>query len=50
MRLTDIIETDKKAELVCHYCNKKYIFCIDELNQLLEEERKESKCKKQLLL
>jgi molecular chaperone Hsp33 len=38
--LTDIIETDKKAELVCHYCNKKYIFCIDELNQLLEEKKR----------
>ncbi len=34
--LCDIIEKDKKAELICHFCNKKYLFTEDELRKLIE--------------
>ena len=27
--LNDIVEKDKKAELICHFCNKKYLFTED---------------------
>lgn len=33
--LTDLIETDGHAELVCHFCNTAYEFEKDELSQLL---------------
>lgn len=35
--LEDIIKADGKAELVCHFCNKKYEFNESELNKLIEE-------------
>lgn len=35
--LKEIIEKDKKAELVCHFCNKKYQFSKEELENLLED-------------
>ncbi len=35
--LTDIIESDGKAELVCSFCQKKYVFTEDELRALLLE-------------
>ena len=35
--LEDIIKEDKKAELVCHFCNKKYQFTKEELEKLLED-------------
>lgn len=35
--LEDIIKEDEKAELVCHFCNKKYQFTKEELEKLLEE-------------
>jgi len=38
--LIDIIEKDKRAEVVCHYCNKKYVFEEEELKELLERKRK----------
>ncbi len=34
--LKSIIENDKKAELVCHFCNKKYQFSENELNEILD--------------
>jgi molecular chaperone Hsp33 len=34
--LRDIIEEDGKAELKCHFCNKKYMFNKEELTQLLD--------------
>lgn len=34
--LQDIINTDGKAELVCHFCNKKYYFSKTELEELLK--------------
>ncbi len=34
--LQDIIEKDEKAELVCHFCNKKYNFSKEELEALLK--------------
>jgi len=33
--LEEIIEVDKKAELVCQFCNKKYEFSEQELNEIL---------------
>lgn len=33
--LEDILKNDGKAELVCHYCNKKYNFNADELKELI---------------
>ena len=35
--LEDIIKEDEKAELVCHFCNKKYQFTKEELEKLLED-------------
>ena len=35
--IRDIIEKDGKAELVCHFCNKKYVFKEKELRNLIEE-------------
>ena len=34
--LNDIIEKDKKAELICHFCNKKYFFTEQELKKLVK--------------
>ncbi len=34
--LTDIYETDKQAELNCHFCNKKYLFTEDALKDILD--------------
>lgn len=33
--LNNIIEQDKKAEIVCHFCNKKYEFSEEELKSLI---------------
>ena len=35
--LEKIIKEDGKAELVCHFCNKKYNFNKEELEKLLEK-------------
>ncbi len=35
--LQKIIEEDKKAEVVCHFCNQKYTFTEDELKCLIED-------------
>ena len=35
--ISDIIEKDGRAELVCHFCNKKYVFDENELKKILEE-------------
>lgn len=34
--LKDIIHKDGKAELICHFCNKKYQFTKEELEEILE--------------
>ena len=34
-KLNEIIEEDKRAEIVCHFCNKKYEFSEEELRKLL---------------
>ncbi len=34
--LTDIIEQDKHAEVVCHFCNKRYEFSEQELKNILK--------------
>ena len=33
--LKDLIEKDGQAELVCHFCNKKYLFSKEELENLI---------------
>lgn len=38
--LNDILEKDGKAELVCHFCNKKYVFNEDELKNIIEQCKK----------
>lgn len=38
--LKEMIEEDGKAELVCHFCNKKYEFNKEELVKILEEKEK----------
>lgn len=35
--LEEIIKVDKKAELVCHFCNKKYTFLENELQNIVDE-------------
>lgn len=35
--LTKIIEEDKKAELVCHFCDKKYEFLEEDLKAILKD-------------
>lgn len=39
--LEDIIEKEGKAELVCHFCNKKYQFSKEELEKLLNDANQE---------
>lgn len=34
--LKEMIEEDGKAELICHFCNKKYEFSKEELEEILE--------------
>lgn len=34
--LQDIIETDEKAEIVCHFCNKKYQFSKQDLQEIIK--------------
>ena len=38
--LKEMIEQDGKAELVCHFCNKKYNFSKEELEEILNEKNK----------
>lgn len=35
--LNNIIEEQERAEIICHFCNKKYVFSKDELILLLKE-------------
>ena len=35
--LLDIINTDQKAEILCHFCMKKYIFTKEELEEIVDE-------------
>ena len=35
--LLDIIEHDKKAEVLCHFCMKKYVFTEDELKEIVKD-------------
>ena len=37
--LNEIITEDKKAELLCHFCNKKYNFDLDELLAIQKEKK-----------
>lgn len=42
VELKEIIEQEGKAELVCHFCNKKYQFNKEELEEILNKERIEN--------
>ncbi|MDO4439464.1 MAG: Hsp33 family molecular chaperone HslO [Eubacteriales bacterium] len=35
--ITSMIEDSKPIELVCHFCNKKYTFSVDELKEILKK-------------
>ena len=35
--LEDIIKEDGKAELICHFCNKRYQFNKEELENILKK-------------
>ena len=35
--LENIIKEDGQAELMCHFCNKKYTFTKEELEEMIEE-------------
>ncbi len=35
--IEEILEKDKKAELVCHFCNKAYAFSAEDLNKIIQE-------------
>ena len=35
--LEDILNTDGQAELVCHFCHKKYLFSKDELEKIINK-------------
>lgn len=37
--INQMIEEDKGAEIICHFCHKKYTFSIDELIELKEKKR-----------
>ncbi len=37
--LTDIIEEDGKAEASCHFCNKKYLFTKEQLQEILKNKK-----------
>ena len=37
--IKEIIEEDGKAEVVCHFCNKKYEFSKEELEDILEKNK-----------
>jgi len=41
--LKEMIEEDGKAELTCHFCNKRYKFSKDELQEILEEKENNKK-------
>lgn len=36
-QLEEILKEDKKAEVVCPYCNKKYNFSEEDLNKIISE-------------
>ncbi|SFU60473.1 molecular chaperone Hsp33 [Clostridium sp. DSM 8431] len=38
--LTDIYKDNKDEEVVCHFCNKKYIFTPEDIKELLEKAKK----------
>ena len=38
--LKEMIEEDEKAELICHFCNKKYNFSKEELENILKEKNR----------
>ena len=37
IELEKIIKEDEKAELTCHFCNKKYMFTKEELEKIIKE-------------
>ena len=41
--LKSMIDEDEKAEIICHFCNKKYYFSKEELLKIYEKINNESK-------
>ena len=39
-QLTELIEEDEKAEIQCQFCNKKYNFNKEELEEILKRVKK----------
>lgn len=35
--LEDIVQTEEEVETVCHFCNKKYVFTIGDIKEILEK-------------
>jgi molecular chaperone Hsp33 len=38
--IQDIIKTDEKAEVICHYCRKQYIYSKDDLEKIEKESKR----------
>ena len=36
MNNINLFETDEKAEIVCHFCNKKYQFSKQDLQEIIK--------------
>ena len=43
--LLTILNEDKKAEITCNFCNKKYLFDEADLNSIIEDLRKKESLK-----
>lgn len=41
--LNEILDEDKQAEIICPYCNKKYLFTEDELKSIISSKTKSKK-------
>ena len=41
LQLKELIEEDEKAEIICQFCNKKYEFNKEELEEILKNAQKE---------
>ncbi|HOA81742.1 MAG TPA: Hsp33 family molecular chaperone HslO, partial [Defluviitaleaceae bacterium] len=36
--IEDMIKKDGKAEVICHFCNSKYLFTEEDLHKLINDE------------
>jgi len=42
--LEEILKMENKAEISCHFCNKKYLFGENELRSMLDDIRRQGDC------